>query len=111
MYIREKSCNFADKLDNSIYMETDNNELFAFRKFLLDEESVETDLCREAALDKLQTLYPGKRITVYDSFTFGIETDSLYSETGVDTYELGMVDEEIYALRNTRDLEVVTFRV
>lgn len=40
-----------------------------------------------------------------------IETDSLYSETGVDTYELGMVDEEIYALCNTRDLEVVTFRV
>ena len=40
-----------------------------------------------------------------------IETDSLYSETGVDTYELGMVVEEIYALRNTRDLEVVTFRV
>lgn len=92
-------------------METNDNNLLTFRKFLLDEESSETDLCREAAIDKLQTLFPGKRITVYDSFTFGIETDSLYSDSGIDTYELGMVDDELYAMRNARDLNVITFRI
>lgn len=92
-------------------MESNNNSILTFRKFLLNEETPETDLCREAAIDKLQTLYPGKRITIYDSFTFGIETDSLYSESGIDIYELGTVDDELYAIRNTRDLNVITFRV
>ncbi len=92
-------------------MESNDNDLFTFRKFRLDEESSETDLCREAAMDKLQTLFPGKRITVYDSFTFSIETDSLYSDSGIDTYELGMVDDELYAIRNARDLNVITFRI
>lgn len=92
-------------------MESNANDLFTFRKFRLDEESSETELCREAAIDKLQTLFPGKRITVYDSFTFGIETDSLYSDTGIDTYELGIVDDELYAIRNARDLNVITFRI
>lgn len=92
-------------------METNDNNILTFRKFMLDEESSETDLCREAAIDKLQTLFPGKRITVYDSFTFGIETDSLYSDSGIDTYELGVVDDELYAIRNARDLEVITFRI
>lgn len=92
-------------------METNDNNLLTFRKFMLDEESSETDICREAAIDKLQTLFPGKRITVYDSFTFGIETDSLYSDSGIDTYELGVVDDELYAIRNARDLEVITFRI
>lgn len=92
-------------------MESNDNELLTFRKFRVDEESQETDLCREAAIDKLQTLFPGKKITVYDSFTFGIETDSLYSDTGIDTYELGIVDEELYAIRNARDLGVLTFRI
>lgn len=88
-----------------------DNDLLTFRKFRLDEESSDTELCREAAIDKLQTLFPGKRITVYDNFTFGIETDSLYSDTGIDTYELGMVDDELYAMRNARDLNVITFRL
>ena len=88
-----------------------SNDLLTFRKFRLDEESPETDFCREAAMDKLQTLFPGKRITVYDSFTFGIETDSLYSDSGIDTYELGMVEDELYAMRNVRDLNVITFRI
>lgn len=92
-------------------MESNDNDLLTFRKFRLDEESSETDLCRDAAIDKLQTLFPGKRITVYDNFTFGIETDSLYSDSGIDTYELGMVDDELYAIRNARDLNVLTFRI
>lgn len=92
-------------------MTFNDNDLLTFRKFRLDEESSETDLCREAAIDKLQTLFPGKRITVYDSFTFGIETDSLYSDSGIDTYELGIVDDELYAIRNARDLNVLTFRI
>lgn len=92
-------------------MESNDNELLTFRKFRFDEESSETDLCREAAIDKLQTLFPGKRITIYDSFTFGIETDSLYSDSGIDTYELGIIDDELYAICNARDLNVFTFRI
>lgn len=92
-------------------METNDNAIFTFRKFRLDEDTSETDFCRDAAIEKLQTLFPGKRITVYDSFTFGIETDSLYSDSGIDTYELGVVDDELYAIRNARDLEVITFRI
>ena len=86
-------------------------DLFVFRKFLLDENSPETEKMMEAALDKLQTLYPGKHITRYDSLTLGIETDSYYSPTGIDTYELGLIDNEIPALRNTRDDNVITFRI
>ena len=59
----------------------------------------------------LQTLYPERRLTVYDRLTLGIETDSWYSDTGTDTYELGLVDHEIPAIRNTRDGEVLTFRL
>ena len=66
--------------------------------------------CCKGAVDKLQTLYPGKRITVYDNITLGVETDSLYSDTGVDVYELGLVDGELLAMRCVRTDEVVTFR-
>ena len=77
----------------------------------MDEDPSFLDQCREAAIEKLQTLFPGKRIVRYDELTLGIETDSLYSETGVDIYELGLVDYEIPAFRNTRNDEVTTFRV
>ena len=87
-----------------------NNDVLKFRKFRVDETSAETDACMQAALDKLQTLYPGKRISVMDQLTLAIETDSYYSPTGIDTYELGLVDEELYAVRNTRDDNVITFR-
>lgn len=83
--------------------------IFIFRKFMLDDEEEEVGRCHNAAVDKLQTLYPGKQITEYDQFTIGIETDSYYSETGIDIYELGTVDWEIPAIRNTRDGEVITF--
>lgn len=85
-------------------------DLFIFRKFMEDADETLVRSCHASAVDKLQTLYPGKRLTSYDSFTIGIETESYYSETGVDTYELGLVDDEIPALRNTRDGEVITFR-
>ena len=86
-------------------------QTFIFRKFLLDEDDIDVSLCHKAAVDKLQTLYPTKRITTYDTLTIGIETDSLYSDTGIDTYELGTVDWDTPAIRNTRSGEVITFRI
>lgn len=87
------------------------DDLFVFRKFHLDESPAYLDDCRAAAVEKLQTLFPGKRITVYDDVTLGIETDSLYSETGIDIYELGLVDDELPAMRNTSNDNVTTFRI
>lgn len=85
--------------------------LLVFRKFHLDESPEYLEACREAAIEKLQTLFPGKRITTYDATTLGIETDSLYSLTGIDTYDLGLVDDELPAMRNASNDEVITFRV
>lgn len=87
------------------------DDLFVFRKFHLDEDPAFLDACRTAAIEKLQTLFPGKRITVYDATTLGIETDSLYSDTGIDIYELGLVDYELPAMRCTANDNVTTFRV
>lgn len=87
------------------------DDLFVFRKFHLDEDPAFLDACRTAAIEKLQTLFPGKRITTYDATTLGIETDSLYSETGIDIYELGLVDYELPAMRCTANDKVTTFRV
>lgn len=87
------------------------DDLFVFRKFHLDEDPAYLDECRAAAVEKLQTLFPGKRITVYDATTLGIETDSLYSDTGIDIYELGLVDYELPAMRCTANDNVTTFRV
>lgn len=86
------------------------DDVLVFRKFLLDEVSAETERYLQAAVDKLQTLYPARPVTRYDSLTLGISTDSLYSPTGYDTYELGLVDDEIPAIRNQRDGNVLTFR-
>lgn len=85
------------------------DELFIFHRLLIDDPRAE-DYHRHA-IDKLQTLFPDKRITSYDLQTIGIETDSYYSETGTDTYEVGVVDDETPAIRNTRSDEVITFRV
>jgi len=87
------------------------DSLFIFRKFLPGDDDANLRLYHDAALDKLQTLYPGKRLTIYDLTTIGIETDSMYSDTGLDTYELGLVDGEIPAIRNQRDQSVITFRI
>lgn len=86
-------------------------DVLVFRKYLFDEVSSTTDSYLRAAVDKLQTLYPDRPVTRYDSLTLGISTDSLYSPSGYDTYELGLVDEEVPAIRNQRDGSVLTFRV
>lgn len=87
------------------------SDLFVFRRFRLDESPAYLAQCREAAIEKLQTLFPGKRITIYDDVTLGIESDSLYSDTGIDTYELGLVDDELPAMRCAANDLVTTFRV
>jgi hypothetical protein len=84
--------------------------LLDFRRFTLGDDDNVAARCLRGAVDKLQTLYPGKRITTYDNITLGVETDSLYSETGTDIYELGLVDEELSAMRCVRTGEVLTFR-
>lgn len=84
--------------------------LLDFRRFTLGDDDKVAAKCLRGAMDKLQTLYPGKRITTYDNITLGVETDSLYSDTGTDIYELGLVDDEMPAMRCLRTGEVVTFR-
>lgn len=86
-------------------------ELFHFRKFLADEDEELVERCYEAAVEKLQTLFPGKRITAYGRTEIGIESDSIYASNGQDMYALGLIDEETPALRREGDEEVVTFRV
>lgn len=92
-------------------MDKEHEDLFVFRPFRLDDDEVLVERCHSAALEKLQTLYPGRCVTSYDTMSLGIPTDSYYSDSGFDTYELGLVDAEIPAMRNTRDGEVITFRV
>lgn len=88
-------------------------DMFVFRRYPLDKttDTLEFAEYHQAAVDKLQTLYPGKQMTIYDRLTIGIETDSLYSDTGIDTYDLGFVDDEIPAMQCQRDGTVLTFRV
>ena len=88
-----------------------SEELFVFRKFLPGECEDEIASLHDAAIEKLQTLFPGRRLTSYDLLDIGLETDCLYSETGTDSYELGLVDGEVPAIRNIRTDEVITFRV
>lgn len=86
-----------------------DKDLFLFRKFLSDEDNVLVKKCYIGAIDKLQTLYPGKRIITYDYRTLGIESDSLYCENGFDIYELGLVNDEIHAMKRQSDQQVLTF--
>ena len=88
-----------------------DNELLTFRKFYPGDADDVIHHVYDAAEDKLQTLYPGNRITRFDHYTIGIASDSLYSENGLDLYELGMVDEELYAMRRKRDGQVIYLRV
>ena len=92
-------------------MTTAPDELFVFCRFLMDEDADLLQRVQEAAVEKLQTLFPGHRLVVYDALTLGIDTDSPMSETGVDLYETGLVDGEVPAMRNTRDGNVITLRV
>lgn len=88
-----------------------NDNLLQFRRFMMDTDAAEAAPYITAATEKLNTLFPGHRILLYDHLTLGVETDSLYSETGIDIYELGLVDGEIPAIRNQRDDTVLTFRL
>ncbi len=90
---------------------TMESELLSFRKFYPGDADNIIHEVYDAAVDKLQTLYPGNRITQFDHYTIGIASDSLYSENGIDLYELGMVDEELYAMRRKRDGHVIYLRV
>ena len=88
-----------------------SDDLLVFRKFRLDTDSATLERHRAAAMEKLQTLYPGDRITAIDATTLCIATDAPYATDGFDLYDLGLVDGEIAAMRNRRTDEVVTFRL
>ena len=89
-------------------MESDR---FVFRKFRLDADSGLLERCHAAALEKLQTLSPGDAVRTADVATLRIATCAPDAEDGMDTYELGMLDNEIPCMRNCRNDEVITFRV
>lgn len=88
------------------------DNLFVFRRFFAAEQD-ETS-CRafqQAAVDKLQTLYPGQRILVLDENTIGVEDPESSSASGLILYDLGLVDEEIPAIMNRETEDTLTFRV
>ncbi len=86
-------------------------DLLEFRRFDCSAAYDDVHPYFTAALEKLQTLYPGRRVVEYDHLTLGIDSDFLDSETGVDVYELGLVDGEVPAMRRVADGTVVTFRI
>ena len=49
------------------------DDLLSFRRFTLDDDDAVVVGCCRGAMDKLQTLYPGKRITNYGDITLGVE--------------------------------------
>lgn len=86
-------------------------ELLVFRKFMMDMAGDQSVPYLQAAIEKLHTLFPDKQVVAYDELTIGVETDSLYSDTGIDTYEIGLLDGEIPAIRCQRDDRIITFRL
>lgn len=86
-------------------------ELFRFRKFYSGEDNNFVEQCNKAALEKLHTLFPGRRVTIYDYTTIAIDSDSVYCTEGFDTYELGMINDEIPAMQRTSDNNIITFRI
>ena len=76
-----------------------SDDLLVFRKFRLDTDSATLERHRAAAMEKLQTLFPGDRITAIDATTLCIATDAPYATDGYDLYDLGLVDGEIAAMR------------
>lgn len=87
------------------------DDLLHFKKFLSDADEQLVESCFKAAIDKLQTLYPGKKITTYGQTVIGIESDSLYADNGQEIYYLGVVDDELPALLRQSDNNLITFRV
>lgn len=88
-----------------------SDSLLQFRRLTEDEAGIDRDAFLQAALDKLQTLYPGKKTTVVGTTTISMETDSIYAENGMENYDIGLLDGEIPALRRMSDGEVFSFRV
>lgn len=88
-----------------------DEELLVFRKFMMDMAGDQSAPYLQAAIEKLHTLFPGHQVVAYDELTIGVETDSLYSDTGIDTYELGLLDGEVPAIRCQRDDRIITFRL
>ena len=86
------------------------SDILVFTKYMMDCDAAVAARHMLAAVEKLLSLYPGKRVLQLDALTLTVETDSLYSDTGVDVYELGLVDKEIPAIRCVRDGRVITFR-
>lgn len=102
---------YIKKFGEYCRIKTRNMEQTKFSRFLADEDPVWLEQCAEAAIEKLQTLYPTKRIKASDSFSITIESDSLYALDGCETYFLGLVDDEYPALLRETDGELLTFRV
>lgn len=84
---------------------------FQFQRFQVDEDPDFLNQCEQAAREKLETLYPTKRIKAIDPYSITIESDSLYATDGYETYLIGMIDEEVPALQRTTDGQIFTFRV
>lgn len=89
-------------------MASEQEEIFLFRRFIT--ETPETEAYHCAAIEKLQTLYPHKKIKATDGLSIEIETDSLYCDSGIETYELGMINNELPALKCLSSGDVITFR-
>ena len=87
------------------------DELVAFRRFLPDEDADLLAACEKGAKEKLETLYPLKRIKAIDSFSITIESDSLYAVDGYEVFYIGLIDEEVPALQRATDGNIITFRV
>lgn len=83
------------------------SDIFVFRKFLPGEQTDKARLYLDAAVEKLQTMHPGCKVIIYDEHTVAM------SEHGEDleTFVLGMVDDEIPAMQSVISDEVTTFRV
>ncbi|MCI5450876.1 hypothetical protein MR532_03305 [bacterium] len=84
-------------------------DIFVFRRFMTGDIVDESHTYRDAAIEKLQTLFPGKRLTVYDDFTIGVE--DVCCEGRFALHVLGLVDGEIPAIQNTESEEVITYRI
>ena len=87
------------------------DDLLSFKKFYSDEDTHFIEKCHKAAVDKLNTLYPDKRITTYDYTTIAVDSDSVYCKDGVETYELGMINDEIPAMKRSSDDYIISFRI
>ena len=86
-------------------------DFLTFKRFPVEEDEEFLSQCLDAAIEKLQTLYPNKRIVSSDIYSICIESDSLYVENGIETYLLGFQDDEVPAIQRLSDGEVFTFRV